>query len=140
VVCLATGLLMAGFDRLFPTPRLLPPGAGALGWLPVAIALGLGGWSIRSFHRAETTPHPWGDPRALVVSGPYRFSRNPMYLALLLLLVGWWIALGTPAALIGLPIFVIAVDRLFIRREERLLEARFGAAFGAFRQRVRRWI
>lgn len=140
VFCLAAGLLMAGLDRLFPTPRLLPSGIGVLGWLPVAIAICLAGWSIRTFLRAETTPHPWGEPRALVVSGPYRFSRNPMYLALLLLLLGWWMALGTPATLVGLPAFVITIDRLFIRWEERLLEARFGEAFHAYRRRVRRWI
>lgn len=140
VVCLAAGMLMLALDRLFPTPRLIPPSAASLGWLPAAAAFGLAGWSFLSFRRARTTPHPWGEPSALVVCGPYQLTRNPMYLSLFLLLCGGWLALGTPAALIGLPAFVIVIDRVFIRREEMLLEAQFGEGFRAYRRQVRRWI
>lgn len=140
VIFAATGLLMWALDRAFPTPRLIPASAASLGWLPVILAVALALTAIRTFQRAGTTPHPWGEPTAFVVAGPYRLSRNPMYLALLLLLCGWWLTLGTVAALIGLPAFVIAIDRLFIRREERLLEDRFGDAFRQYCRRVRRWI
>lgn len=139
VVCLAAGLLMLALDRLFPLPRLIAPAAASLGWLPAIAALGLAGWSLLTFRRARTTPHPWGEPRALVVSGPYRFTRNPMYLSLCLLLCGAWLSLGTAAALVGPLVFVVVIDRTFIRREEALLEQQFGEAFDAYRRRVRRW-
>lgn len=140
VVFLAAGALMLLLDRLIPTPRLVSHGLAWLAAIPVAIALLLAGWAIVCFVRAGTSPKPWETPSALVTSGPYRWSRNPMYLAMLFLLCGWWVSLGSAAALIGLPLYVIAIEVLFIRKEERVLGAHFGEAFHRYRARVRRWL
>jgi protein-S-isoprenylcysteine O-methyltransferase Ste14 len=82
-------------------------------------------------------PH---EASALVTSGPYRFSRNPMYLADVLLLAAWAAWLANAAALIGLPLFIVYLNRYQIELEERALQARFGAAYAAYRATVRRWL
>jgi protein-S-isoprenylcysteine O-methyltransferase Ste14 len=75
-----------------------------------------------------------------VAHGIYRRSRNPMYLALLLALAAWGLLLGNAVALLVLPVFVLAMNRLQILPEERALEALFGADFVAYRQKVPRWL
>jgi protein-S-isoprenylcysteine O-methyltransferase Ste14 len=137
-------LAMLALDRFVPGSRLIPAEgqdlAGAIAILLAVAGLVLAGAALATFQRAGTSPKPWAEPTALVTGGPYRFSRNPMYLALLLLLAGLALALGTLTPVLVLPVFIIAVDRLFIRREERLLAGRFAAEFAAWRTRVRRWL
>ena len=77
---------------------------------------------------------------ALVERGIYRHTRNPMYLGLLCLLLGWTLALGQWAALLGPLVFVVYITRFQIVPEERVLLAHFGAAYDDYRQRVRRWL
>jgi protein-S-isoprenylcysteine O-methyltransferase Ste14 len=109
----------------------------------VLLAAGLVGLAgVRAFTGAETTVnplHPEGASR-LVAHGIYRRSRNPMYLALLLALAAWGLLLGNAVALLVLPVFVLAMNRLQILPEERALEALFGADFVAYRQKVPRWL
>ena len=98
--------------------------------------------AIAAFRSAGTTVDPRRPDEAarLVVRGVYRFSRNPMYLGLLLLLVTWAIYLSNLLAFAGLPLFVLAMNRLQIRPEEAAMEAQFGDEFRAYRESVRRWI
>ena len=111
--------------------------------LSVAAAGGLlAGSSILSFLRAKTTVHP-EKPLAttkLVVGGAYRISRNPMYLSLLLVLIGWAVYLENIAAAASIPLFVAYLNRFQIIPEERALSALFGSEFEAYRKRVRRWM
>ena len=105
----------------------------------VAIA-GLGLWEFR---RAGTTfdPHRLEQTSALVTSGPYRVTRNPMYLGLLAVLVGVGLVLGAVGALIvGALVFVAVITVLQIRPEEEMMTRRFGADYADYRRRVRRWI
>jgi len=98
--------------------------------------------AIAAFRSAGTTVDPRRPDEAarLVVRGVYRFSRNPMYLGLLLLLVTWAIYLSNLLAFAGLPLFVLAMNRLQIRPEEAAMEAQFGDEFRAYRGSVRRWL
>jgi protein-S-isoprenylcysteine O-methyltransferase Ste14 len=103
-------------------------------------AIGLAG--IWSFRKARTTVNPWR-PHAsstLVVSGIYRHTRNPMYLALLLALAGWGLYLANLWALLLGFAFVPCMNRFQIRPEERALEQLFGQSFRDYCQRVRRWL
>jgi protein-S-isoprenylcysteine O-methyltransferase Ste14 len=97
---------------------------------------------VLSFRRAKTTVNPLHpeNATALVTSGVYRWTRNPMYLGLLLMLLGWSAWLSNAAALALVGGFVIFLDRFQIRPEERALESRFGREFGAYKARVRRWL
>ena len=113
----------------------------------IAAMLGLlgGGCSVLgviSFRRARTTVNPMnpGAATTLVVSGIYRFTRNPMYLGFLFFLLGGLAWLGNPLALIAAPAWVMYLNRFQIVPEERALRARFGAEFIAYAARVPRWL
>ncbi len=95
-----------------------------------------------AFWRAGTTVNPFQPERAssLVTRGVFRVTRNPMYLALCLLLLAYAIELWSPAAFAGPAAFAIIITRLQIMPEERALETRFGAAFSEYKCKVRRWI
>ena len=105
-----------------------------LAWLALAI------WAIATFRRIGTTPNPSGGSTALALQGPYRFSRNPMYLSLLLLMAGIGLAANTPWPLLMLPIVVVVLRREVIGYEERYLTAKFGEPYRAYLARVRRWL
>lgn len=92
------------------------------------------------FTRAGTSFRPFTRPNCLVTSHLYRVTRNPMYLGLALMLVGLAITLGSFSPLIVVILFVVAIDRLVIPHEQRMLEKRFGRAYRDYRQRVRRWL
>jgi protein-S-isoprenylcysteine O-methyltransferase Ste14 len=102
--------------------------------------LGIAG--ILAFWKARTTIHPErpGSASAVVASGVYRLSRNPMYLGLLLFLIGWAFHLGNPLAFLFLPVFVAYMNRFQIIPEERFLMEKFGARYAAYKQAVRRWL
>ena len=97
---------------------------------------------VVSFSRARTTVNPLKPETtsALVTSGVYRHTRNPMYLGMLLLLVGWAACLASPAALVGALAFGLYIERFQIRPEERALAALFGGAYADYTSRVRRWL
>lgn len=137
LACNLAGMLLEYRFPLPGTPWPLP--LRLAGTLPMLASLGLGGWGIATLRRARTPIEPGRVPACLVTGGPFRFSRNPLYLSQLLFLAG----LGLLAFPWLLPIAVlqaVLLDRLVIPREERLLAACFGEAYGSYRQRVRRWL
>jgi len=108
--------------------------AGVLAFVALASA------AVTRFRRAGTTENPFRPSTALVVDGPFRITRNPMYLGMAALFVGLAFLLGLMWALLILPIVLIAVDRLIIAREEPYLERKFGQDYVEYKKRVRRWI
>jgi protein-S-isoprenylcysteine O-methyltransferase Ste14 len=110
------------------------------GWLGVIVGLFLAGWGLLVFFRARTAIIPNQPARRLVTSGPYRFSRNPMYVGLSALYVGLALLFNVAWPIVLFPFVVIALVRLVIRREERYLAGAFGDAYALYRQRVRRWL
>ena len=98
--------------------------------------------AIVSFQRARTTINPMkpNSASSLVVSGIYKYTRNPMYLGLVLILVGWAAFLSNLVALALLPVFVVYIDRFQIRPEERVLASLFPDQYPGYRAKVRRWI
>jgi protein-S-isoprenylcysteine O-methyltransferase Ste14 len=107
-----------------------------------AAGAGIGLAGVWSFRRARTTVNPWRPyaSSALVVSGVYRRTRNPMYLGLLLALVGWGLCLANAYALLLACSFVPYMNRFQIRPEERALERTYGEAFVDYCRTVRRWV
>jgi protein-S-isoprenylcysteine O-methyltransferase Ste14 len=108
----------------------------------VAVGLLLDLISIKGFVAARTTINPIHIEKAstLVTDGLYRFTRNPMYLGLALLLTGWAIWLGNPINVAALSLFVLAMNELQIEPEETFLKKKFGQAYLDYQRRVRRWI
>ena len=104
------------------------------------LALALTYWAIFSFRRMGTTVVPVQPATALVLRGPYRFSRNPMYLAMTFLYLGiccWALALWS---LLFLPVVLVIIQRSVIGREEAYLGRRFGDDYRRYLTQVRRWI
>ena len=97
---------------------------------------------VASFRRARTTLNPLKPEKssALVISGIYRYTRNPMYLGLLLVLLGWATFLSNALAFVFLPVFILYMNRFQIAPEERVLVSVFGQEFTAYLSKVRRWL
>ena len=134
---LVTGALL---DQLIPLP-VLAPGAGTLPGLALIVAaLALAGWCVWLFRRAGTNVPTHKPVTAIVADGPYRLSRNPIYVALTALSAG--VALWANSYwMLGLliPTFLI-MNIGVIDREERYLAAKFGDEYLAYKARVRRWL
>ena len=112
-------------------------------WAGVAVALTglvLIGVTLALFRRHRTRPEPWEPASALIEAGPYRISRNPMYLGMAVAAAGIAIFFESIAAFVLLAGVVIVIDRWVIAREEAYLARRFGDEFAAYRKRVRRWL
>ncbi len=107
-----------------------------------AVAFAIAFSALSNFRRARTTPNPIAIHLAekLVISGPYRFSRNPMYLSLVLLLIGITAILGDTWLLLGPAILALFIQRFQILPEERVMLEKFGADYQVYCQRVRRWV
>jgi protein-S-isoprenylcysteine O-methyltransferase Ste14 len=100
------------------------------------------GSAMLSFWMAHTTANPMKPSSAsfLVTSGVYRFTRNPMYVGLLLLLVGWALYVANVLAFLFLPAFILYMNQFQIKPEERALTARFGRKYLEYASRVNRWL
>ena len=97
-------------------------------------------WVISWFRRARTSPLPIRPATTLITDGPFRFSRNPLYLSLALLYLGITLWLGVLWPIVLLPALILLVQQVVVLREEAYLEGRFGDAYRAYRARVRRWL
>jgi len=142
VVALVIAAGMWGFSLL--TARVQVPSSIRLGasLLVALTGVGIAISGVVAFRRARTTVNPL-KPEAtscLVASGIYRFTRNPMYLGLCLVLVAWALFLSSPWMLVGPLAFVLYITRFQIVPEERTLSTLFGDAFADYRAKVRRWI
>jgi len=123
-----------------PGPRWLHP---PLTWagIPIVLAgMAISGAGGRSLADHGTTVLPGVRPEALVTDGPYRWSRNPMYLGMLVSLLGLAVFFGTLVPALVLPAFGAWLHVRFVRAEERALEERFGEPYRDWRARVRRWL
>jgi protein-S-isoprenylcysteine O-methyltransferase Ste14 len=134
--------ILAGFDRLVfgGALPLAPTWRHLLGGLCLVAAAALLLAAIGLFRRAGTRPEPWKPTSAIVSSGVYGFTRNPMYLGMALAYAGLALLFDSLLALLGLPLVVVIIDRAVIAREERYLAAKFGEEYLAYRARVRRWL
>lgn len=142
LVALACGLGAWFAARATPA---LTFACGACAMLAVLLALAgivLGAWGVLVFRGAGTSvdPHRPDKARVLVTSGPWRYTRNPMYLGLALVLAGGCLWLAHPAGIAAVAAFIGWLTRFQIMPEERVLAAKFGAAWTVYRRRVRRWI
>lgn len=142
LIMLAIGLIMCALPAMFPALTLawlhsVAAGA-ALGVLGLIVSLA----GIMSFKRANTTTDPRHptETSSLVRSGIYRYSRNPMYLGVLLILIGWGVYLGNALSLLAALAFIPIITRYQIMPEERLLQEKFPTEFPAYMRSVRRWL
>jgi protein-S-isoprenylcysteine O-methyltransferase Ste14 len=137
---LASLATMAALGWLGAGEPLLPAPWHWTGVAPVAIGVALAVIAAGRFAKVGTNIVPLTTSTTLVTSGPFAFSRNPMYLGMTLTLVGAALLANTPWPWIVPPIFVAILKLRFIRHEEALMESTFGDAYRAYKARVRRWL
>lgn len=137
--------LVGGYvvHRLWPVDRIpdsVAPAARVVGWILLVLWILLAAWAVATFRRAGTDVVPTRPASVLVTSGPFRLTRNPMYVSLTSAYVGAVLVSGILWPLAFLPLVLAALHALVIVREERHLAARFGEAYLGYRARVRRWL
>jgi protein-S-isoprenylcysteine O-methyltransferase Ste14 len=140
VYFLAALVVMAALHFTLPIATLIHPPYTYLGILLVGGGLWMVIWAARLFSRAGTPIKPFERSTHLVTGGPYRITRNPMYLGMVAGLIGVGLLLGSLSPWLVIPAFVYAIQRFFVRHEEALMEERFGEDYLRFKSRVRRWI
>ena len=142
VYMLIMACMMWLLDKFLPLYKWLNSPWNNLGLIIIGIAVLLDICSLLLFFRAKTTPNPMkpSSTSHLVTSGLYRYSRNPMYLGLLVMLIGWGLYQGSLSPLSMLPLFIWLLTKQQIEPEEIILMDKFGQEYKYYQQRVRRWI
>jgi protein-S-isoprenylcysteine O-methyltransferase Ste14 len=135
--------LVVGIALQFPWPLALPVHGllrYGLGALLLLVGLGAMGAAIGLFRQIGQDPKPWVTTPAIVSTGIYRFTRNPMYLGMGLMQAGFGVALANGWLLLLVPVTCFVIARIAIRHEEAYLEGKFGAEYTDYKARVRRWV
>jgi len=130
-----TGWLMRGAAPVPVSTPMPTLGAGLM-----ALGMALSVWTVVTMVRAGTDPRPDTPDKTLLERGPFRLSRNPIYLGFLSVAVGFALNWGDLWPWLALLVSFAVLDRHVVAREERYLRARFGAPYEGYMQRVRRWI
>jgi protein-S-isoprenylcysteine O-methyltransferase Ste14 len=136
VVPLILGLLL---DRRAHFPFLPRGAARGLGWTLLGGGVVLNGWFLRTIRDADVPIRTDKPVPKLTTEGPFRYSRNPSYLALAMIYAGIAVLRNSPWAILLLPLVLVVIQREVIGREERYLERTFGEAYLDYKVKVRRW-
>jgi protein-S-isoprenylcysteine O-methyltransferase Ste14 len=140
VVCLVVGWGL-DWNRSWPiqsATRWCAPRVALSGAL-ILLGLGLIGYCARQFERAQTPIKPRRPTSSIITNGPYRYSRNPIYLGFAITGVGIALAFNSCWMLLSVLAFVLIANKLVIEREEEYLEEKFGESYSNYRQETRRW-
>lgn len=131
-------------EFLVPLSLLWPPVLISLptliSLLLISAGLGLAIWSVRAFDAAGTPVEPTRPTLHIVTRGPYRFSRNPIYLGFLLVFAGLCLGFSLEWGFLALPLLWLTLDRVVVLREEAYLTRKFGDQYTAYLRATRRWI
>ncbi|HSL42217.1 MAG TPA: isoprenylcysteine carboxylmethyltransferase family protein [Anaerolineales bacterium] len=134
-------IVMAYFlGRFVPIPFAAPIILRYIGLAMTFIGFLLGIGAFLEFRKAHTTLNPHGSVKHLVTSGIYRFTRNPIYLGFLLMVIGLPLNSGLYWGLVLAPFYVYVMNRLVIEREEVYLQKKFKHVYTSYQSRVRRWV
>ena len=137
LICLAA---MSALHRWLPLARVFPVPWNRLGFFPILGGLTLGLWGLAWFIRSHADPHPFREPELLVTDGPFRYSRNPMYLGLAMILAGTAVLWGSVSPFIVVGAFMVIADRWYIHPEERVIRRKFGPSAESYFSHTRRWL
>ena len=137
-----TAAAIYGTAKIMPSLQFSLSGSTVLAVGLGVIGMSLGVMGVTQFRKAQTTPNPQALEKvsSLVTSGIYRYSRNPMYLGLVLILLGWAFYLSHFLAFVLLPVFILYMTRFQIQPEEQMMARKFGKTYQAYLNKVRRWI
>lgn len=137
VLCLISMIVVSRYG--LSTIWIAPP-LDSVGWAIIAFGILVPVWAARIFKRRETNILPYRDPEKIVTEGPFKFSRNPMYLGMLLVLIGSAIKLGSMESFGFVLVFFSVANWWYIPFEEARMHAVFGEQFDTYKSKVRRWL
>ena len=136
---LACLIIMTGLHFSFPLVILLESPWNLFGLAPFLIGVTFLTLGSARFIRLKTNLNTFIDPGILVTSGPFRVTRNPMYLGLTLVLIGVWLMFSTLTPIAGVAIFALTANYWYIPFEESKCELVFGEDYVMYKRQVRRW-
>ncbi|HUP63306.1 MAG TPA: isoprenylcysteine carboxylmethyltransferase family protein [Thermoanaerobaculia bacterium] len=139
LLCLIAGAIVHRRRPLELAPYPFVAGV-MVGCVLLSIAAIIGGWALRDMRSHRTPIEPWEDPRQLVTSGPFRVTRNPLYVTLVTVLLAIAVMVNSLWLIASAALLVILLDRIIIVREEAILGRTFGVDYDDYKRRVRRWI
>lgn len=132
--------LMVGAGQLNLLPFEMPVAFGWGGWLLVVGGVFFTCWGSHVFKRHKTNIKTFNDPEIFVKSGPFRFSRNPMYVGMITALIGTAMITGTIVGAMVLMAFILITAVVYIPHEEERMRSLFGAEYEEYAAKVRRWL
>lgn len=135
-----TAIAMWLLDWLAPLLVLFPSGAPWIGRGMILLGFALVFYSAHQFRKAETPLKPFEQVKAVLTDGPFRFSRNPVYLGMFILLAGWAVALGSLSPWFPLLAFIYLIRTYWVLPEEEQMEREMGQAYLDYKAKVRRWL
>jgi protein-S-isoprenylcysteine O-methyltransferase Ste14 len=139
--CLLIALFAMIILALFlPVTRFIPQPWNLTGIVPLIAGMAMNLAADRAFKQAGTTVKPYQESSVLITDGVYQFSRNPMYLGFVLILLGLALLLAALSPFIVIILYAVAMDQIFIRVEERMLAEKFGDQWDNYRVNVRKWL
>ncbi len=135
-------LAMYGVSRMSIALHFSLAGSTWFAIIFAAIGLGLGAMGVAEFKKAQTTANPQAPEKvsALVTSGVYQYTRNPMYLGLTIILCGWGLYLSSLLVFGLIVVFILYISRFQIQAEEQVMAQKFGSPYQDYLIQVRRWI
>lgn len=140
-VLLAIAIALSYFiSTLFPILQFTDVVISFAGLICITAGIGLFLWARKLLRKHKTTLRPHGKPSKLVTYGPYRFSRNPIYLGFLMISIGTVLLFANVLAFAGPLIFFVFISTFVIPIEERMLTKTFGKSYTSYNKKIRRWI
>jgi len=134
-------LILSGLLHfIVPLAMLLDWPWRGVGVLPLIVGIVLNMTADKAFKQRNTAVKPFEESSVLITDGVFRLSRNPMYLGMVMILIGVALLAGSATPWTAVVLFAVLMDRLFMVPEERMLEQKFGEAFSRYKRNVRRWI
>ena len=140
VYVLLSIVAMALLNYYVPLARVFSPPYSYAGGVLLALGIAIAVINATAFRKVGTPVVPFHKSTALVTTGFYRYTRNPMYLGMVTGLTGIAILFGSLSAFLPIPVFILIIREWFIKGEERFLEEIFGSQYVDFKKRVRRWV
>lgn len=133
-------LIAAVLHFILPIKQIIFSPYNFLGIILMVVGIILNMLADRIFKKLKTTVKPDQKPTTLINHGPFKISRNPMYLGMALFLAGEGILLGSVMSFVGVLLFVVAMENYFIPDEEKAMTEAFGEEYSSYKKKVRRWI
>lgn len=133
-------IMTIALQFLLPAERLIPFPYNQLGWLLILTGVALNLWTDHLFKKHNTTVKPFLNPSHFIVYGPFRISRNPMYLGMLFIIAGTAVLFKSVLLLLPAVLYIQVMNLFYISKEEAMLKKQFGSKFFEYKKKVGKWI